>query len=210
VVATPHIYRHKTINPETLNNKNKILERIEEFKAKLAESGIDLEILPGCDVPLCLESLDLLNEDLVLSINDNKRYLLLELPDTSIPPATEEVCFYLISKGMTPIITHPERHFIIQQMPGKLTRLLELGCLAQVTASSLLGGFGRQVAKFARYLVRKNYIHVVASDAHNTRSRPPRLGAAREVLVNLLGTARAWDMVHTIPEKIVRGEPYNF
>jgi protein-tyrosine phosphatase len=69
-----------------------------------------LEILPGCDFPLSFESLKFLDDGRALTINDANRYLLLELPDTSLPPATEEICFYLQSKGITPIITHPERH----------------------------------------------------------------------------------------------------
>jgi len=31
----------------------------------------------------------------VITINDSGRYLLLELPDLSLPPATEEICYAL-------------------------------------------------------------------------------------------------------------------
>ncbi|MGC2432339.1 MAG: hypothetical protein WA433_01050 [Desulfobaccales bacterium] len=52
----------------------------------MAAEGIALEILPGCDVPLSADTLRLLAEDRVLTVNDGKRYLLLELPHFSIPP----------------------------------------------------------------------------------------------------------------------------
>jgi len=207
MVATPHLFKNRIIDPRQINEKSVILERLDEFKAKLWAEGIDLEILPGCDVPLSIEALRLLEDDALLTINDLKRYLLLELPDTSIPPAMEDICFRMNSQGITPIITHPERHLIIQEMPDKLKRWLDLGCLTQLTASSLTGRFGRHAARTSRQLVKKGYIHLMASDAHNPRSRPPELGKAVGELAKLVGPERAQAMVTQLPEKIIRGEP---
>lgn len=207
MVASPHLYQNRVVDNETLNDKETILDTVKQFKQKLREEEIDLEILPGCDTPLCFELIRLMDNGQLLTINDGNRYLLLELPDTSFPPATEQVCFRLQSKGVTPIITHPERNFIIQEMPAKIERLLDLGCLVQITGSSLLGVFGRGVAKFTRLLVKKGYVHLVASDAHNTRSRPPVLSPAVEALSALVGPEQARAMVTVIPEKIVKGEP---
>lgn len=207
MVATPHLFKNKVVDQQAVNFKKIILENIEQFKEKLAAEDIALNILPGCDIPLCAEALQLLQDDLVLTINDSKRYLLLELPGTSLPPAVEEICFSFKAKGVTPIITHPERHLIIHEMPQKLARLLDLGCLAQVTALSLLGGFGRGIARFARKLVKQGYIQVLATDAHDAQSRPPMLRAAVSELAGLVGKDRAWAMVTTIPERIIHGEP---
>jgi protein-tyrosine phosphatase len=205
MVASPHLFKNRTVNLAEINHKAEVIAKIGEFKEKLLAAGIDLEILPGCDFPLSLESLQLLDADQVLTINDGKRYLLLEFPTSSLPPATEEICFQLRSKGITPIVTHPERQLIFSEMPKKLRRLLDLGCLAQLTASSLTGGFGRQVAQVSREMVRQGYIQLLASDAHNLRSRPPLLSKAS----SLVGQERALAMVTVTPEKIIRGEPCN-
>jgi tyrosine-protein phosphatase YwqE len=207
MVASPHLFPRKTVAPGKINNKDKVLTHLAQFREKLRAAEIDLEIIPGCDIPLSLESLQLLEEGQVLTINDAKHYLLLELPHTSFPPAIDEIVFRLQSKGLTPIITHPERHFIFQEMPAKLARLLDLGCLAQLTGHSLLGGFGRDIAGFARTLVKKGYVQVVASDAHDTQNRPPLLGAAVRALADLVGEKRAGAMARDIPAKIVKGEP---
>jgi len=207
MVATPHLFKDRFNNMEVINDKATILVKIQEFKEKLFEEQIPLEILPGCDVHLCLRALDLLEEDRILTINDTQSYMLLELPDMAIPPGMENICFQLKSRGITPIITHPERHFLIREMPKKLKRFMDLGCLVQITASSVLGGFGRTVARFTRELLKKGYVHVVASDAHNTRTRPPALRRAVEEAARIVGKARAWDMVTTVPDKIVKGEP---
>jgi protein-tyrosine phosphatase len=207
MVATPHLFKERTVALDKLNHKNFILQSLAKFRQKLAAQGIDLEILPGCDVPLSPEALELLHGDLLLTINDGKRYLLLELPDTSFPPALEGICFRLISEGLTPIITHPERQLIIQERPDKLARLINLGCLAQLTATSLLGGFGRRVAKVSRDLVKQGLIHLLASDAHNPDRRPPVLSPAVKKMASLVGPERAQAMVTQLPEKIIRGEP---
>jgi protein-tyrosine phosphatase len=207
MVASPHLFKQRSVNLAEINHKVEILDKIGEFKQRLLAEGIDLEVLPGCDFPLSFEGLQLLDEDRVLTINDGRRYLLLEFPDSSLPPASEDICFRLHSRGITPIITHPERQFVFQEMPQKLQRLLELGCLAQLTASSLTGGFGRRVARAARTMMRQGYIQVLASDAHDTRKRPPRLQEGFKEAASLVGKDMALAMVTTIPEKIIRGEP---
>ncbi|MGA9754523.1 MAG: CpsB/CapC family capsule biosynthesis tyrosine phosphatase [Desulfobaccales bacterium] len=207
MVATPHLFKTRSIDLKQINHKKMILQHIDELRQKLLEEKIPLEIIPGCDFPLGFESLQLLENGQVLTINDANRYLLLELPDTSLPPATEEICFRLLSKGITPILTHPERHMIIQQMPHKLKRLIDLGCLAQMTGNSLTGWFGRGVKKLARQLVKLGYIHLLATDTHNLRNRPPVLSPALIELTRLVGEKRARAMVHDIPEKIIQGEP---
>ena len=178
-----------------------------QLKDKLYEEKIPLEILPGCDFPLSFESLQYLDDGRALTINDANRYLLLELPDTALPPATEEICFYLQSKGITPIITHPERHMILQEMPYKLKRLIDLGCLVQMTGNSLTGWFGRAVKKVSRQFVKLGYVHLLATDTHDPKRRPPVLSQAVIELSRLIGEKRAQAMVNDIPQKIIAGEP---
>lgn len=207
MVATPHLFKSRIIDMKQVNPKEIILQHVDELRQKLLEEKIPLEIVPGCDFPLGFESLQLLDDGRALTINDANRYLLLELPDTSLPPATEEICFHLQSKGITPIITHPERHMIFQEMPYKLKRLIDLGCLAQMTGNSLTGWFGRRVKKISRQLVKLGYIHVFATDAHDLKRRPPLLKQALTELSRLVGENRALAMVSDIPAKIIHGEP---
>jgi protein-tyrosine phosphatase len=89
-----------------------------------------------------------------------------------------------------------------------LARLIDLGCLAQVTASSLTGGFGRRVKKVARQMVKAGYIHLLATDTHGPRHRPPLLSEAVKALTGLVGRDQAQAMVTVSPEKIIRGEPW--
>lgn len=207
MVATPHLYKGRSASSIQLNTREIILQHVARLIERLSEEKIPLEILAGCDFPLSFESLKFLDDGLALTINDANRYLLLELPDTSLPPATEEICFYLQSKGITPIITHPERHMVIQEMPYKLKRLIDLGCLVQMTGNSLTGGFGRGVKKISRQFVKLGYVHLLATDTHDPNRRPPVLSQAVAELSRLIGEKRAQAMVNDIPQKIIAGEP---
>ncbi len=207
MVATPHLFKGRTIDLDQLNDKESILHYVAQLRQKLSEAKIPLQIIPGCDFPLGFESLQLLDAGRALTINDANRYLLLELPDTSLPPATEEICFNLQSRGITPIITHPERHLILQEMPQKLKRLIDLGCLVQMTGNSLTGRFGRRVKKISQQLIKLGYVHLLATDAHGPVKRPPLLSQALTELSRLIGENRARAMVYDLPGKIIAGEP---
>jgi protein-tyrosine phosphatase len=112
-----------------------------------------------------------------------------------------------LANAITPIITHPERHMIIQEMSYKLKRLLDLGCLAQMAGNSLTGWFGRGVKKISRQCGKLGYIHLLATDTHNPKRRPPVLSQAVIELSHLVGEKRAQAMVNDIPQKIIAGEP---
>jgi protein-tyrosine phosphatase len=207
MVATPHLFKGRIFDLSQLNSKEMISQHVAQLRQKLSEETIPLEVIPGCDFPLGFETLKLLDEGQAMTINDANRYLLLELPSTSLPPAIDEICFHLQSKGLTPIITHPERHLIIQEMPHKLKRLIDLGCIVQMTGNSLTGSFGRRVKKISHQLIKFGYIHLLATDAHNLETRPPLLSEAVTELSRLVGESRAQAMVNDIPEKIIAGEP---
>ena len=206
MVATPHLFRRKSVEFHHLNPPDKIRERVARFNEKLAEEQIELTVLPGCEVPLFIEIIKFIDDQQILTINDMKRYICLEMPDTVIPPATDNIIFELNSRGITPIITHPERNLVFYEMPDKLRRLVSLGCLAQITARSLIRGFGWGVARFTKKLVREGLVHLMATDAHNVAKRPPVMGDALEKLSKMVGEERARHMVETYPELIIRGE----
>lgn len=102
----------------------------------------------------------------------NSQYLLLELPSSNVPQYTKNIVYSLLEEGITPIIAHPERNKGIAEKPERLERLIREGALAQVTAGSLSGHFGKSVQQLALQLVEANLVHTYGSDVHNLMTRP--------------------------------------
>jgi len=84
---------------------------------------------------------------------------------------------------------------------------VEQGCLVQVTASALTGFWGERPEIVARWLLDRAAVHVLASDAHDTKGRIPNLSAARAVAEKIVGAEYAKALVEANPGAIVNGLP---
>jgi protein-tyrosine phosphatase len=111
------------------------------------------------------------------------------------------------SKGITPIITHPERNPILQKSLGRVLEWAEQGCAIQVTGSALSGSWGEHVRKAARWLLEREAVHVLATDAHGAKRRAPVLSSARDAAAEVAGAEVARALVEDNPRAIVSGKP---
>jgi protein-tyrosine phosphatase len=201
IVATPHIMA------EVFDNSAEtILPRLEELQKRLTNAGIDLTVLPGSEVHLDVRILEWLKNGRVLTLNRG-RYLLLELPTAIFPPYLEQFSDHLLASGVVPVIAHAERNLSVQTDPNQLYPLVQRGVLAQITAQSLTGDFGRSALRCAEILLQCRLCHVIATDAHSTTGRPPIIEAGVEKAQTLVGPLQAYAMVTSIPGAIVRNEP---
>jgi protein-tyrosine phosphatase len=93
--------------------------------------------------------------------------------------------------------------------PGPLERLLTLGALAQVTASSFAGDFGDTVRRAAFAMLERGHVHVLASDGHSPEHRPPDLRSALPVLERRYddGAEQFEWMAAGVPGAVLAGEP---
>lgn len=171
LVATPHCNDRFAFSPE----RNAPL--LEELRAR---TGARVVLLSGCDFHLSYENLQaVLAERTPYTLNQGC-YLLTEFSDYGIAPQMLGVFHKLRLNDIVPIITHPERNRLLHDIGLQLLRrLVEMGCPIQVTAASLTGEFGGAAKDLAERLLRGRLVHFIASDAHDTQHRPPRLSAAR-------------------------------
>jgi protein-tyrosine phosphatase len=200
IVATPHISLESHISGDVIQKKVKQLNDVLKIK------GLGLEIVPAADVALDPNVFALLERNELLTIGGKNRYMLLEIPPFAIPPYIGRFIFELQTKGVIPIITHPERNMVIQQDPDLLKDLVQKGALVQVTAMSLTNGFGSQSRNCIRQLLRSDLVHLMATDAHSVTARPPLLSPAVEAAAQIVGWAQAEAMVTTHPLAILEGE----
>ena len=130
--------------------------------------------------------------------------MLLELPhDVYVP--LQRLLAELAAAGLVGILSHPERNLGILNRPSIPRRLVEQGCLLQVTAGSLTGAFGSEVQKFTESLVEQGLVHFVSTDAHGTKNRPPLLRPAFERVAELAGKDAARDLCCRHPGAVATG-----
>jgi protein-tyrosine phosphatase len=107
----------------------------------------------------------------------NTKYVLVEFPSHRISSEEMEYVHELTIRGYVPIMAHPERNAVLQRKPYILDELMALGMHTQVTAQCFVtsGDDKLTQTKFAWKLLEQGRVTVIASDAHNTSSRPPGL-----------------------------------
>jgi protein-tyrosine phosphatase len=196
IVCTPHA------NERFPYQAALIEERYAELREKL-KGHVDLSL--GCDFHMTAENiLEAVANPLRYSI-DGKGYLLIEFSNTSISPSITEAMFQLRSAGYQIIITHPERCQAVLEKPELLAEWMRNGYLVQVTAASLYGRFGKMAEAFSNELLQRNWIHFLASDAHNMNGRPPHLKKAYDYVSQHAGEETARRLCLTNPQIAVEG-----
>ena len=128
---------------------------------------------------------------------------LIELPDGSIPPGALQACEGLVAAGIRPMIAHPELNKEVMREPARILPFVDAGCLLQVTAASVIGQFGQAALACAHDLLGRGVVTVLATDMHNLRARPPRLGLAREALARFYGQGLAHRLTEEVPRQMV-------
>ena len=197
IVATPHSNGEFEYQPDL------IAERIRQLTEKTA--GIP-KIHRGCDFHLSFDNIEQAMERPERFSINGKRYILVEFADMHIPPAATRILEQLLAVDLVPIITHPERNPIIRKDATKLKTWIDQGCLVQVTALSLLGGFGKSAEAAARQYLSKGMAHFIASDAHDPVNRHPRLDHAYDAISNEWDKDLAELLLVENPGRVIRGE----
>lgn len=160
----------------------------------------------GCDFHLSRHNIaDAMDNPQRYAIGDSQ-YLLVEFEHHAIPVNANEQLLAVVSRGLVPIITHPERNAYLIKHPETVLEFVELGCLVQVTANAFTGFWGPKARKTAEWLLHRHAVHVVATDAHNVDTRPPVLSEARDRVAALAGVETAEALVTHNPSAIVAGQ----
>lgn len=198
LVATPHM-----MDGVYNSRREDIIEKVRELRGRI-EGLINLKILYGADVHLTPDLIDRIRKGDILTIND-RNHLLLEFPYHILPPFIDSLLFDLRLKGITPIITHIERSYWIQGGFHMVERFVDMGALIQITAMSLTGGFGVLVKSLSERLLRSRLVHIIASDCHSQRLRPPGFSSALKAASAIIGEKDACAMVRDTPLKVIGG-----
>ena len=199
IVATPHVI-YKEHQPKWTD----IVARCHTLTASARERGLAIDIVPGAEVAIMPEIVREFHGN-EYCINGGK-YMLTELPMLQMPNYVDSVVFGLQTRGITPILAHPERYPEVIRNPEIVLDWLHKGLLSQVNSKSITGLFGEEVQRCADILLHNQVVTCVASDAHTSRGRNPKMQDVYNLLVDRLGAAYAEQLFYSNPDRIVKSE----
>lgn len=201
IVATPH-YRDGFY----INARTDIVAGVAALRARLTEAGIGIEVLPGAEIHVCADLVERVRAGHATTLADNGKTVLFELSMSQYPVDLDNFVFRMRLAGLQVLFAHPERIRYFQDDIRRYESVIRQGAFGQITTGSVTGLFGSDVERFSEELVKKRLVHVMASDAHNTRGRPPVLTAALPRLASWTGGEEAaLRMVEDVPRAMLEG-----
>lgn len=185
ILATPHFYPDYD-KPALFFQRREEAAALLKHEQRRNESINNIEIRLGCELAWYsnIGSMSIIEQFCIQGTN----LLLVEMPFEQWEDRHIVEVEKIISRGIIPVIAHPERFLRYQKDKKYLKRLLGMPVVWQFNAESLLGsGFPARIkrAKVIK-LMRKTRRMVLGSDMHNTKTRPQNLLKAREILTQIL------------------------
>lgn len=204
IIATPHVLRGRW----PVFSRRELESRLIELRERV---GPRPQLFLGSEYYFGHDMADVLREGTAVFPLAAGRYVLLELPSNSVPPMFNQPLYRAQLEGWLPVLAHPERNLVFQTNPDLLAALIGHGLRVQITATSLTGAFGPEARASAETLLRRQLVHFVATDAHNTDKRPPRMSGALNALRELVGDARTEELTVANPRAVLenRALPYD-
>ncbi|MDB9913094.1 hypothetical protein OAD06_02225 [Flavobacteriaceae bacterium] len=160
VIPTPHVYQELYPNtPETVKDAFGNLSKhcLKEESVKVPSYGAEYMV-----DEVFMKNLESGIPELLLK----EKYILLEINFFGATAMLESACFQLQQKELRPILAHPERYHLMENV-ATYKALKNKGFYFQLNALSLLGHYGPQVKQKAEKLLQAGLYDFVATDAHH-------------------------------------------
>jgi protein-tyrosine phosphatase len=201
VMLTPHMHKGRYESSFV-----SLLPLVETFRVEITRHEIPLRLGLAAEIRIGFELLDWLQEGKIpfLGRHEGREVMLLEFPNEQVPPGADKLMKRMIDEGVQPLIAHPERNEHVIRKLDVIKPFVDMGCLLQVTAGSVAGTFGPLVRDRAHEMLERAWVHVLASDAHDTRWRPPNLSLGRQAAAKLVGERESWALVKDRPWQLTR------
>lgn len=176
---TPHFYPCKEDLDSFLVKRDKKYSTLKPYADRLK-----MELIPASETYLsdCLFNIPSISD---LCVNGQK-YILTELPFSSeCSLAFTRISRLINNYDVIPILAHIERYPKIFKNVEYLNELIDMGCLIQMNLSALENGFFRR-KRLIRY-IDGNLVHIIGTDCHNMKSRPPKFLNGISIIEKKLG-----------------------
>lgn len=196
MILTPH-YNVPVFDSDEIDEQFMALEEA------LAHEGIALKIHLGNEIHVNEESVKGLSNGRARTMADSQ-YVLMELPFHHYYPFHETLLFDLQVKGYQILLAHVERYRIFRRDENKLRSMIAKGFFAQLSTRTIVEHKSR--ARALRW-IEAGYIHIIASDSHNTGRRPSMMSEAYEVICSHFDESTATLLFTENPRRVIENQP---
>lgn len=201
VAATAHQNEHwPAVTPDRIREATRRLAQM------LREADVAMRVFPCAEVMVQPQLESLWQRGDFLSVADRQQYLLVEMPHGLFVDLRESVR-RLWAAGVRMIVAHPESRPELLHEPGAIEDLIEAGCLVQVSAHNIVEPASRRDERALRSWFRRGIVHVLGSDGHSVKRRPPKMAEAYRRVARWCGHATADRVASTNGLAILQGLP---
>lgn len=197
IILTPHYRRRMFETP-----MKKIYNQYELLCKEAAKEVPDIRLELGCEYHVNMDMSEVLTARERPTMAGS-RYVLSEFSEKDPEAYLKERCYHLIVCGYIPILAHIERCEALRKNLNLIDDLIEMGCLMQVNAGSILGDDGFWIKRFCWKLIQYDMIYLIGSDAHDLKKRPPKMGECAMLLQKKAGAHYAKKILCENPTTIL-------
>ena len=203
IILTPHYmigknkYTYDELDKKFNDLKQAVAEHQDEFEGLNLYLGNEILYEEGIATKLRQGEIHTMNGTKYILIEYNIR-----TPYTEILHSIDEVT----QARFWPIIAHVERYQALEGHLDRIEELIDKGCLLQMNISSVEGGFLNENTRWCRKLVKKGYITLFGTDAHNTDSRAPYTQDYIPWIIKKCGEEDAEWMTSGAADMVVQGK----
>ncbi|MFS1664286.1 capsular polysaccharide biosynthesis protein Cps4B [Streptococcus sp. zg-JUN1979] len=202
LISTSHRRKGMFETPEQT-----IYEHFQIVKEEAEEQYEGLTVLYGGELFYTEDLRQKLEAKKVPTLNGT-RYALIEFSMLTPWRDIHQAVTKVLMLGVTPVIAHIERYNALEFKAERVRELIDMGCYTQINSNHVLkpklfGDKEKIFKKRARYFLKEDLVHCVASDMHNLDKRPPFMKQAFEEIFKEYGRHRAHDLFEGNLEKLI-------
>ncbi len=200
IILTPHNKpAHRNVPP------HRIVERMEELQDILDERKSPIRLYTGNELYYrdgLVEELDR-GDAMTLAYS---HYVLTEFSPGAEFDYIRNGLYTLQTHGYRPVVAHVERYRNVCNRKTGVEELVKMGFYIQVNAGSIMGDFGFADRQFTRKLLKQRLVSFVASDAHDTGRRAPRLAECAGYIGRKFGEDFRQELFYGNPMRVIEDE----
>lgn len=200
VIATPHY-----ISGEKNASSEKVKKRLALLNELVHKNNLHIDIVLGNEIYYRSSIPMLLNMGEINTLAGSK-YVLVEFNPMKNYEYIRDAVYKLLADGFIPVLAHAERYVELMQKKELLKELINMGACIQINAGTICGKMGRAAKQDAIWLLKKGYVHFVATDAHDSKKRTPCFNQAAKIIKRKFGKEMVEKLLVSNPEKILRDE----